>query len=81
MINLETLTTFLGWCTVINFGLLLFTTVMLFLFRDFVAGIHGKMMAMPREELNPAYFSYLANFKILIIVFNLAPYVALKVIS
>ncbi len=72
------LTTFLGWVSVINIGVLLFSTMMVVLFRDSVANIHAKMFSIAKAELPGAYFQYLAQYKTLTLVFNLAPYVALK---
>ena len=81
MSDLNTLTSFLGWCSVINIGLLLYATLMLTFFRDFVKRIHSKMFGLSDTELETSYFNYLANFKIAVLIFNLAPYVALKLMS
>ena len=81
MQNLETLTAFFGWMTVINMGLLIFSTIMLMLLKDFVSRIHGRLFKIPPGELNPLYFRFLANFKVLVLIFNLAPYIALKIMS
>ena len=81
MENMETLATFFGWMTIINFGLLLFSTIMLVTMKDFPSRLHGKLFKMEPEELKPIYFRFLANYKILIIVFNAVPYIALKIIA
>jgi len=72
------LTTFLGWCTVINIGLLALTTVALAVFRPMVLRIHGALLGMTPEQLLPKYVNYLACFKVLVIVLNLVPWIALK---
>ena len=81
MSDMQTLTTFLGWCSVINVIALLVASLMLMLMRDFVAGIHGKMFGVGTEEMSLAYVAYLANYKIAIIVLNIVPYVALRIMS
>ena len=81
MTSLETLTAFLGWCTLINFGLLIIAAVAIVLMRGSISGIHSSMFRLEQNELSSAYFQYLANYKILIIVFNLVPYLALRIIS
>lgn len=81
MQNIETCATFFGWMTVINFGLLLFSTIMLVAMKDFASRIHGKLFKMDPEDLKPIYFRFLANFKMLILVFNAVPYIALKIMS
>ena len=42
-ISIEQLTAFLGWCTLINIGLLLFSTLMIAVVKDFAINIHSKM--------------------------------------
>ncbi|MEM9646409.1 MAG: DUF6868 family protein [Planctomycetota bacterium] len=71
---------FLGWCMIFNFGLLLFTTLVLVMFRKQIVRLHGKWFDMEPGDLPQAYFRYLANFKLLIIVFNLVPYLALRML-
>ncbi len=77
--SIAELTTFLGWLSVINIGVLLFSTTMVVLFRDFAANIHAKMFSISKDDVPFGYFQYLAQYKTLTLIFNLAPYVALKV--
>ncbi|WP_299083645.1 DUF6868 family protein [uncultured Ruegeria sp.] len=73
----EFLTTVFGWMTVLNIAVLLFSTLMILIMLDWIAGIHGRMFQMERADVKKAYFRYLANYKILIIVFCLMPWLAL----
>lgn len=79
MITIEVLTAFFGWCSVFNIGLLALTTVFLLVSKDWVSGIHASLFGLDRAELLPIYFGYLAHYKIAILVFNLVPYIALRV--
>jgi hypothetical protein len=81
MNSIETLTTFFGWCTVINFGLMAFGVVKLLLIQDWASRVHAKMFGLDEAPVRTAYFQFLANYKIAILVFNLAPYIALKIMS
>ena len=81
MDSLQTLTTFLGWCSVINVIVLLVASLMLMLMRNSVAGIHGRMFGVSTEDISLAYVHYLANYKIAIIMLNIVPYVALRIMS
>ena len=81
MFTIETFTTFLGWCSVINIGILLFTTLLLLPMNEWVANIHGRLFGIKRTDVQLSYFNYLANYKIVVLVFNLAPYIALKVMA
>ena len=43
MMTLESLTTFIGWCTVLNMGILTMSSVALMLMRGPVQKIHARM--------------------------------------
>ena len=79
MNSIETLTTFIGWCTVINVVALAITSIMLMLLRNFIPGIHGRMFGVNKEDLPLTYVQYLGNYKIAIIVLNIVPYIALRI--
>ena len=77
----EILRTFLGWCSVINIGLLMFSSIFIVTFRGVSSRIHSKMFDLDEKYLSQAYFQYLAQYKIAIIVFNIVPYFALRIIG
>jgi len=81
MTTLDSLTKFIGWCAVINIGILMLTSILLLLLRTSVSKIHGKLFNLSDTDVSKAYFQYLAQYKIAIIVFNLVPYVALKIMA
>jgi len=39
------------------------------------------MFSLPEEDLSRAYFQYLAQYKIVVVVFNFVPYLALRILS
>lgn len=80
MYSLETITSFLGWCSLINIGFLIFTTLIIKVAVDPIARIHSNMFSVPESELPMLYLQYLSAYKIAIIVFNLVPYLALRII-
>ncbi|MBN4054046.1 hypothetical protein JYT97_04085 [Haliea sp. AH-315-K21] len=81
MITIEVLTELLGWTTVINVAVLLLSTLGVVAMRDTIAAIHSKLFGLDEKDLGRAYFQYLAQYKIAIIVLNIAPYIALKIIA
>ena len=81
MMSAETLREFLGWCTVINFAALLVAIIGIGLLRGAMLSIHSKMFRLSEEDLSRAYFQYLAQYKLGIVIFNLVPYIALVVIT
>lgn len=78
--NIEFARLFLGYCTLINFSMLLLATVALSVFREKITNLHASMFNVDHEVVRNMYISYLAMYKILIIVFNLVPYIVLYMV-
>lgn len=79
--TLELLREFLGWCTLINIGLLAVSSLALITMRRFIAPLHAKMFGLNENQITDHYFRYLAQFKVLVIVFNLVPWIALSLMT
>ena len=79
--SIETIREFLGWCTVINLGFILFATVKILLIRDWASKIHAKMFRIDEESVRQTYFQFLAIYKVAFVVLNLVPYVALQIMA
>ena len=77
----DTLTLMLGWASVVNISILVFSTIGLITFRDFIPGVHSRLFGVGDKDLGRAYFQYLAQYKIAIIVFNISPYLALRIMA
>ncbi len=78
MNSLDAITTFFGWTTIINFVLLTVSTAAIVAMRVTISLMHGRMFGLESADLSRAYFQYIAQYKIAIIVFSLTPYIALK---
>jgi hypothetical protein len=78
---METLTEFFGWASVINVAILLLSTLSVIAFRGAITGLHARLFGLDETDLGRAYFQYLAQYKIAIIVLNIAPYFALKLMA
>lgn len=81
MTSIESLTEFFGWCSLINIGILMVTSLLILVMRTSISKIHGNMFGLGTTEVLNAYFQYLANYKIGIILLNLVPYLALKIMG
>ena len=79
--NIQTLTTFFMWCTIINGVLLIFWTIMFMLTPELVYRIQNKWFPISRETFDIALYSFLGLFKILFLFFNAVPYVVLLIIG
>ncbi len=78
--DIQTLTAFFMWCTIINAGILVLWSVFFVFAPDFVYRIQSKWFPIPRETFNVAIYSFLGLFKVVFIVFNLVPYVVLLIV-
>ena len=70
-----------GWMTVINIGLFAFSAAILIALKAPIAQLHAKLFEISQVELNVLYFKFLGYYKLLIILFNFVPYLALKLVS
>lgn len=79
--DIQTLTSFFMWCTIINGGLLLFSTLVMIIMPNFVYKVQSLWFPIPRQTFDVVIYSFLGLFKVLFIVFNIAPYAALLIIA
>ncbi|MEE2930160.1 MAG: hypothetical protein VX599_05570 [Pseudomonadota bacterium] len=78
--DLDVITQFFAWFTVINFALLLISWLAMMVMRDFVVRIHSATMKVPEADLPRLYFQFFAFYKVLILTFGLVPYLVLRFI-
>jgi len=79
--DIQVLTKFFMWCTILNVALLALSSVMCMCAGDWIYQIHSKWFSISREAFNVAIYSFLGLYKVLVFVFNLIPYVALLIIK
>lgn len=71
----------LGWSIVINIGLLLWWFLWFMFAHDFAYRMHSKWFKIPVEKFNAIHYAGMAFYKVTIIVFNVVPYLALRIIT
>ena len=79
--DIHMLCVFFMWCTIINAGLLILMSLILAFAGDWIYRLHTKLFPMPRETFNVVIYSFLGLYKIALIMFNLAPYLALLIMK
>lgn len=79
--NIQTLTDFFMWCTILNGGILTMWTVFCIFTPDLVYRLQNRFFPMPRETFNAIIYSFIGLFKIFFLVFNVTPYIALLIIG
>lgn len=79
--TIETIRGMLGWCTLINLGILLYWFLAFILARDWVYRFHGRWFRLSTQQFDAIHYSGMAGYKLAILLFNVAPYLALKIIG
>lgn len=72
---------FFMWCTIINFGLLMFSFLLLMLAGDFIYRIHSRWFPMSRETFYTVCYSFVGLYKLAVIVLNAVPWAVLAIIG
>lgn len=77
----DLLVRFLGWCSLLNLGVYVLSVVALSMFRPLTSRVHSRWFGQDEARLPAEYIRFLGNYKIAILVFNLAPYGALRLMG
>ncbi len=72
---------FLAWCTLINYSVLIIWFLVFKLGHDWLHLLHGKWFALNEQQFDLINYCGMGLFKLFILIFNLAPYLALHIIS
>ncbi len=78
MDSVQAIQAFLGWCSVINVAVLAFGAFGIVFMRGLIGPMHAAIFGLGEEDLSRAYLQWLAQYKIAVLVFNLVPYIALR---
>jgi hypothetical protein len=79
--ELEMIRAFFAWCSVINMGLLLLWAMFFMFAHDWTYRIHSKWFNMPIDKFDTMHYAGIALFKMGVLLFNLVPYFALRIIG
>jgi hypothetical protein len=79
--SIDTLGDVLLWCTVINYAVLLVWFLFLVAAHDWVHRLHGRWFRLTSEQFDAIHYAGMAVYKIGILLFNLVPYVALRIVG
>ncbi|NRB59289.1 MAG: hypothetical protein HRU50_05020 [Winogradskyella sp.] len=79
--ELQDLITFFGYMSLINFGVLLFSFTIITISGKWVHRLHGKIFNIPEETVGKSLYLTIAFYKILIILFNVVPWIVLKLMA
>lgn len=71
----------LAWCSVINIALLVVWFLGFSLAHDLIFKIHGKWFTLSSETFDAIHYAGMAVFKLSIILLNIVPYLALRIVG
>ena len=79
--NLDTLRDVLLWSMVVNYGVLLIWFVAFTLAHDRIYALHHRWFSISRETFDALHYGGMAVYKIGVLLLNVAPLVALWLVS
>ena len=79
--DLQKLTDFFKWCTILNAGIYAFFLVFCIFAPDFIYQMHAPMFSITRETYDIAIYAFVGLYETLFLVFSIVPYVALLIIK
>ena len=83
MNSIDTVATFFGWCAVINIGIMLiYVVVMSVIEKDgSIIRLSMKIFGNTKEDTLATMFRVFRQYRILVVVLNVVPYIALKIMA
>ncbi|MDC0980447.1 hypothetical protein OAQ84_01790 [Bdellovibrionales bacterium] len=79
--DIQILTDFFKWSTILSGGVYIYTAVMVIFAPDFIYRYQSRWFKISREVFNTVIYAYLGFYKVIFIVFVLVPYLALLIIN
>lgn len=79
--DVQLLTGFFLWCTIINGGLLIFWVLAQVAIPKLVYRTQAAFFPMEREKFNQVFYLFLGIYKVCFIIFNVVPLIALLIMA
>ena len=79
--TLEIVRSGLAWCIVINMGLLIWWLLFFIMAHDWMYRMHTKWFKLSVDAFDTIHFAGMGLFKFGIILLNLVPYLALRIVG
>lgn len=79
--DIQRLKSFFLWCTILDGAILLLWTVVWTFAPDWLFGVQSRWFPLPKEAFMVAMYAFVGMFKILFLIFNVVPLIALAIIG
>lgn len=78
--NIDLMISLLGWSTVINLGILIYWFVLFIFAREWIYQIHSRWFSLTAAQFDAIHYGGMGLYKLVIVVFNLIPWLVLRFI-
>lgn len=79
--TVELLRAALGWCTLINYAVLAWWFLFIVFAHDLTYRLHARWFKLSEERFDSIHYTLMGFFKLIVLVFNLVPYLALRIVA
>ncbi len=79
--DIHTLQSFFGWCTILNSALLIVKGIICAVAGDLIYPIHKAIFSISRDEFNVTVYRYFGSFNTAVVVLCLVPWIALEIVA
>jgi len=79
--SIENLRTLLGWCTVLNMGMLAVWSLAFVFAHGFVFRMHTRWFKISEERFDEIHYTMMGYYKLAVFLFNLMPYLVLRLVQ
>lgn len=80
MLSPDQILSFFQWMTIINISILVISFVLFTAFKKTVYGYHSRLFGIDESQVAVISYQYFGIYRLLVIVFNIVPYVTLYII-
>jgi hypothetical protein len=77
-LTIEELTRLLGWCSVINIGVLLYWFLFMAFAAEWIYELHSRWFKISRETFDATQYAAMAYYKLATFLFTIIPYLLLR---
>ncbi|MDJ0640376.1 MAG: hypothetical protein QNJ20_16235 [Paracoccaceae bacterium] len=79
--DIAQVTAVFGWMLLINIAFYMLAAGFIVFARDWTSKLEARITGVPAEDWPRYFIDYLSRYKVAIMVFNLAPYLALRIVA
>jgi len=79
--TIEMLRAFFGWCTLLNWAIMIISFMFMTLARRWTFRMHATLFGLPEEDVSRTLYLVMAGYKVAIFIFCMVPYLVLRLIA